>query len=39
VGTRESIGVVRTILERSIEYINEVYVSFVNFKKAVDRVN
>lgn len=38
-GTREAIGVLRTICERSIEYGNDVYVGFVDLEKAFDRVD
>ena len=39
VGTREAIGVMRMLGERSLEYGNEVYVCFIDFEKAFDRVN
>lgn len=39
VGTRDAIGVVRMLCERNIEYRGEVYVCFVDFEKAFDRVN
>src|SRR6476619_7607413 len=38
-GTRDAIGVMRMISERSLEFGNNVYVCFVDFKKAFDRVN
>jgi hypothetical protein len=38
-GTRDAVGVMRTLFERSLEYGNEVYVCFVDFEKAFDRVN
>ena len=38
-GTRDAIGVMRTVCERSLEHGNEVYVCFVDFEKAFDRVN
>src|SRR5580698_10282718 len=38
-GTREAIGVVRMPCERSIEHNNDVYICFVDFEKAFDRVN
>jgi len=38
-GTRDAIGVLRALCERSMEYGNEVYVCFVDFEKAFDRVN
>jgi hypothetical protein len=39
VGTRDAIGVLRMMIERSIDFDNEVYVCFVDFEKAFDRVN
>ena len=38
-GTRDAIGVLRTVCERSIEFGNEIYICFVDFEKAFDRVN
>ena len=38
-GTREAIGVMRMLCERSIEHNNDVYICFVDFEKAFDRVN
>ena len=38
-GTREAIGVMRTICERSLEHGNEVFICFVDFEKAFDRIN
>jgi exonuclease III len=38
-GTRDAIGVVRTLCDRSLEYGNDVYICFVDFEKAFDRVN
>src|SRR5580698_431469 len=38
-GTREAIGVMRLLCERSIEHNNDVYICFVDFEKAFDRVN
>ena len=38
-GTRDAIGVMRTVCERSLEHGNEVYVCFVDFEKEFDRVN
>src|SRR2546426_6684274 len=38
-GTREAIGVLRMLCERSLELDNEVFVCFVDFEKAFDRVN
>ena len=37
-GTRDAIGVLRTLCERSMEHGNEVYICFVDFEKAFDRV-
>ena len=37
-GTRDAIATLRTIIERSIEYDQNVYVCFVDFEKAFDRV-
>ena len=37
--TRETIGVMRTICERSLEHGNEVFICFVDFEKAFDRIN
>ena len=39
VGTRDAIDVLRTVCERSIEFGNEIYICFVDFEKAFDRVN
>jgi hypothetical protein len=39
VGTRDAIGVVRMLCERSLEHGNDVYICFVDFEKAFDRVN
>ena len=39
VGTREAIGVMRILEERSLEYNNKVYVCYIDFEKAFDRVN
>ena len=39
VGTRYAIGVLRTVVERSIEFGNEIYICFVDFEEAFDRVN
>ena len=39
VGTRDAIGVMRLIGERSIENGKDVFVCFVDFEKAFDRVN
>ena len=38
-GTRQAIGVMRMLCERSIEHGNSVYICFVDFEKAFDRVN
>ena len=38
-GTRDAIGVMRMICERSLEFRNNVYICFVDFEKAFDRVN
>jgi hypothetical protein len=38
-GTREAIGVMRVICERSLEHGNDVFICFVDFEKAFDRIN
>ena len=38
-GTREAIGVMRMLCERSLEHGNDIYVCYVDFEKAFDRVN
>ena len=38
-GTREAIGVMRVICERSLEHGREVFVCFVDFEKAFDRID
>src|SRR5437867_4823184 len=38
-GTRDAVGVMKTLCERSLEYGNEVFICFVDFEKAFDRVN
>ena len=38
-GTREAIGVMRTICERSLEHENDVFICFVDFEKAFDRID
>ena len=38
-GTRDAIGVMRTLCERSMEHGNDVYICFVDFEKAFDRVH
>ena len=38
-GTREAIGTMKMLCERSIEYGNDIFVCFVDFEKAFDRVN
>ena len=39
VGTRDAIGVMRMLCERNLEHGNDVYICFVDFEKAFDRVN
>src|SRR6478609_3721787 len=38
-GTRDAIGVIRMTCERNLEFGNNVYICFVDFEKAFDRVN
>jgi hypothetical protein len=38
-GTRDAIGIMRVLCERSLEHGNDVYICFVDFEKAFDRVN
>jgi hypothetical protein len=38
-GTRDAIGVMRMLCERSMEYGNKIFICFVDFEKAFDRVN
>src|SRR6476469_5350792 len=38
-GTRDAIGVMRIIRERSLEFRNNKYICFVDLEKAFDRVN
>jgi uncharacterized membrane protein len=38
-GTRDGIGALRTLYERSLEHNNRVYICYVDFEKAFDRVN
>ena len=38
-GTRDAIGVMRMLCEKSLKHGNDVYVCFVDFEKAFDRVN
>ena len=38
-GTRDAIGVMRMICERSLQFRNNVYICCVDFEKAFDRVN
>jgi hypothetical protein len=38
-GTRDAIGVMRVLCERSLEHGNDTYICFVDFEKAFDRVN
>jgi len=39
VGSRDAIGVLRMLCERCLELGNEVFICFVDFEKAFDRVN
>jgi hypothetical protein len=39
VGTRDAVGVLRMLVERTLEHDGEIYVCFVDFEKAFDRVN
>ena len=39
VGTRDAIGVMRMLCERSLDVGQDVYVCFVDFEKAFDRVD
>jgi len=38
-GTREAIGVMRTLCERSLEHDNDIFICCVDFEKAFDRVD
>src|SRR3989454_12593552 len=38
-GTRDAIGVLRMLCERSLEFGNEIDICFVDFEKAFDRVD
>ena len=38
-GTRDAVGVMKMLCERSLDFGNEVYICFVDFEKAFDRVN
>ena len=38
-GTREAIAVMRALCECSLEHDNDVYICFVDFEKAFDRVD
>ena len=38
-GTMDAIGIMRTLCERSVERGKDVYICFVDFEKAFDRVN
>jgi len=38
-GTRDAIGALRMLTERSLEYGQEVYICFVDYEKAFDRVD
>lgn len=39
IGTRDAIGCMRMMIERNLEFGNAVFVCFVDFEKAFDRVN
>ena len=39
VGTRDAVGAMKMLCERSLEFGNAVYICFVDFEKAFDRVN
>ena len=39
VGTRDAIGSLRMIIERSLDHDNDIFICFVDFEKAFDRVN
>src|SRR5215469_15337983 len=39
VGTRDAVGVMKMLGERSLEFGNEVFICFVDFEKAFDQVN
>jgi len=38
-GTRDAIGVMKCLSERSIEFNQDLYVCFIDYEKAFDRVN
>ena len=38
-GTKDEIGIMRVLCERSLENGNDVYICFVDFEKAFDSVN
>ena len=38
-GTREAVAIMRTISERNIEHCQDVYISFVDYEKAFERVD
>ena len=38
-GTRDAIGALRMLTERSLEHKQEVYICFVDYEKAFDRVH
>ena len=38
-GTRDAVGIMKVLCERSIEFGNAVYICFVDFEEAFDRVN
>jgi endonuclease/exonuclease/phosphatase family metal-dependent hydrolase len=38
-GTREALAVMRILCERSLEYNNDIYICFIDFEKAFDRVD
>ena len=38
-GTRDAVGVMRMLCERSLEHGNDIYICFVDFEKAFDRVD
>ena len=37
--TRDAISIMRSFVERNLEYVQDVYACFVDFGKAFDRVN
>ena len=39
VGTRDAVGVIRMLVERTLEHDGEIYICFVDFEKAFDRVS